>query len=245
MVASFIFAAGHFFNYLGVTTPVGLFTEYLLYPFGVNLAHNDINWYSTTPIISAFTFFILMIIIGAFIYTSLTGTFEIKLPSKTTNRVAEIIIAFAGGIILAIGARIAQGCSVGGFWSGLTGLSIFGVIFTIGMIPGTIAGYYTYVNLSSWASSLKKSKNVSSDSSSKIDNALSKYRNILNLVFGVVIGLILIGISLELPGLNANAAQTLKTQVLAQYQTVLLAWGIFVIIISFLIVGIRSYVLRR
>ena len=27
MLASFVFAAGHFFNYLGVTTPVGLFTE--------------------------------------------------------------------------------------------------------------------------------------------------------------------------------------------------------------------------
>ncbi|MGC9134775.1 YeeE/YedE family protein [Caldisphaera sp.] len=241
MIGSFIFAAGHFFNYLGVTTPIGLFSEYLLRPFGINLASKgDPNWFSTVPVISAFTFFILMVILGAFIYASSTGTFDIKLPSRTTNRVAEIVIAFIGGIILAIGARIAQGCSVGGFWSGLTGLSIFGLIFTVGFIPGTIAGYYAYVNLSSWAASLKRNSN-----NITTNNKGSYSKTLVNLIFGIIFGLLLIGIAFELPSLNSDAASIIKSSVLVQYQNVLLGWGIFSILVSFLILSIRKFVLRR
>ena len=241
MLASFVFAAGHFFNYLGVTTPVGLFTEYLLYPFGVDLARGGADWYATVPVISAFTFFILMVILGAYLYSTATGTFSVRLPSRTTNRAAEAAIAFAGGVILAIGARMAQGCSVGGFWSGLTGLSLFGLVFTLGFIPGTIAGYYAYVGLSSWAASLKRS----AVSSSRWDDWLSRHSRALNLLFGVALGLVLIGIALELPGLNAGAARAIKAPVLAQYQAVLLGWGAFAIAAALAVWGARNYLLRR
>jgi len=30
---------------------------------------------------------------------------------------------------------------VGGFWTGLAGFSLFGLLLTLGFIPGTIAGY--------------------------------------------------------------------------------------------------------
>jgi len=242
MLASFVFAAGHFFNYLGVTTPVGLFASYLLNPFGINLgSKSDPNWFTTVPVISAYTFFILMVILGAFLYSAASGNFEVKLPSRTTNRVAEIIIALIGGIILAIGARMAQGCSVGGFWSGLTGLSIFGLIFTVGFIPGTIAGYYAYVNLSSWASSIKKNNNIVNNKTIQQHNKNHLYA----LIFGLIFGLLLIGISLELPGLNATSATSIKPALLVQYQNVLFGWGIFSIIMSFLIVFVRGYVVRR
>jgi hypothetical protein len=34
--------------------------------------------------------------------------------------------------------------------------SLFGLLFTVGFIPGTVAGYYTYVALSSRAAGLVK-----------------------------------------------------------------------------------------
>ncbi|MGC8567592.1 MAG: YeeE/YedE family protein, partial [Caldisphaera sp.] len=129
---------------------------------------------------------------------------------------------------------------VGGFWSGLTGLSIFGLIFTVGFIPGTIAGYYAYVNLSSWAASLKRNSN-----NITTNNKGSYSKTLVNLIFGIIFGLLLIGIAFELPSLNSDAASIIKSSVLVQYQNVLLGWGIFSILVSFLILSIRKFVLRR
>ena len=42
-------------------------------------------------VISPFTFFILMVILGAYLYSTATGTFNVRLPSRSDNRVVEVI----------------------------------------------------------------------------------------------------------------------------------------------------------
>jgi len=242
MVASFIFMAGRGFNYLGVTTPVGLLAEYLLNPLGIHLGAASMphNWFQIVGILNSFTFFVLMVVTGAFISSMIRGTFSVKLPSPNTNRVAEFAIAFTGGVIVAIGARIAQGCSVGAFWSGLAGLSLFGLLFTIGFIPGTVAGYYTYVALSSRAASLVKRP--------KATSSMFKLRlrsiNLDELIFGLVWSLVLIGVGLEVMGYyNVNVVKLSPTAA-QQYGLVLVASGLLTMVLTVVITLFKGFKVR-
>jgi hypothetical protein len=236
MVASFVFMAGRGFNYLGVTTPVGLFTEYLTAPFRgfIGSASVDVNWYQTVPIANAFTFFVLMIIAGALLSAQARGTFAIRLPAPGTNRVAEIFIAFLGGIILAIGARIAEGCSVGGFWSGLAALSLYGLVYTVGIVTGSIAGYYAYVALSSWAASRGAS------TGSPVIRLMVGNFDASGLIASVVIGLAIAGIGVEVMAYNGYLKAKLAPAVASQWSLVLVALGLFIIVASLVINLVRA-----
>lgn len=228
MVASFIFGAGHLFNYLGVTTPIGLFSEYLLAPFGVTMGGTaySTNWFQLKGIISPFSFFILMLLSGSAIFSMARGSFKVRGPAGSVNRGAEFLIAFVGGMILAIGARIAQGCSVGGFWSGIAGLSIFGLVFTIGIIPGTIAGYYTYLALSGKASG---SKHRNARKREVKDTSLQKASGY---IFSILIGLGLIGIGRTIVSVNGVMAKPLSSTALPQESTAMIGFGIAVIVMG-------------
>ncbi|MDT7970001.1 MAG: YeeE/YedE thiosulfate transporter family protein [Vulcanisaeta sp.] len=242
MVASFIFLAGRGFNYLGVTTPVGLLAEYLLNPLGIHLGavSTPHNWFQTVGILNPFTFFVLIETTGAFISSMIRGTFSVKLPPPNTNRVAEFAIAFTGGVILAIGARIAQGCNVGGFWSGLAGLSLFGLLFTVGFIPGTVAGYYTYVALSSKAASLVKRPKAASS----IIKLRLRSINLDELIFGLVWSLVLIGVGLEVMGYyNVNVVK-LSTTAAQQYGLVLVASGLLTMVLTVAITLFKGFKVR-
>ena len=228
MIASFIFAAGHSFNYLGVTTPVALFSQYLLSPFGLYLGSSGVsnNWYQTIPVISAFSFFILMIIAGSTIFSMARGTFKIRLPSGSASKIGDLSIGFAGGIIIAIGARIAQGCSVGGFWSGLAGLSLFGLVFTVGIILGSIAGYFVYIFLSSaFASRGKKPK--AQEKKSKAYSALIEQS-----AFSVIFGLILVAIGLESISANSKYLIKVASPLITQEGEVMVIAGIIVMVLG-------------
>ncbi|MHB1493258.1 MAG: YeeE/YedE thiosulfate transporter family protein [Thermoplasmataceae archaeon] len=234
MIASFVFAAGHSFNYLGVTTPVALFSQYLLSPFGVYLGGSSLsgNWYQTIPVISAFSFFILMIIAGATIFSMARGTFKIRFPSGSASKIGDLSIGFVGGIIIAIGARIAQGCSVGGFWSGLAGLSLFGLVFTVGIILGSVAGYFAYIFLSTKLAGLK----TRAHSPAKV---ISRYRSLLEqYAFSIIFGLILVAIGLE--SLSANSKYIVKVPagLMTQESYVMIIAGLIVMILG---VSISTY----
>ncbi len=242
MVASFIFLAGRGFNYLGVTTPVGLLAEYLLNPLGIHLGAASMphNWFQTVGILNPFTFFVLMVVTGAFISSMIRGTFSVKLPPPNTNRVAEFAIAFTGGVILAIGARTAQGCSVGAFWTGLAGLSLFGLLFTLGFIPGTVAGYYTYVALSSRAASLVKRPKATSS----IIKLRLRSINLDELIFGLVWSLVLIGVGLEVMGYyNVNVVKLSPTAA-QQYGLVLVASGLLTMVLTVVITLFKGFKVR-
>ena len=228
MVASFVFLAGRGFNYLGVTTPVGLLAEYATVPFGDPSMPK--NWFQTVPVLNPFTFFVLMAVAGAAVASIARGTFSIKLPPPNTNRAAELGLAFAGGAVLAIGARIAQGCSVGGFWTGLAGLSLFGLLFTLGFIPGTIAGYYAYVFLSSKAARRAGTSRI------KIEVEPRK----AGAAFAVAWGLVLIGVGLYAMHYGPLMSKAMAPAVASQYGYDLIGAGAFVAI-----AGVIAAALRR
>ncbi|MGC9209950.1 MAG: YeeE/YedE thiosulfate transporter family protein [Acidilobus sp.] len=157
-----------------------------------------------------------MIVSGAMISAIWRGTFSLRLPAANTNAAAEMAIAFLGGVILAIGARIAQGCSVGGFWSGLAALSLFGLVFTLGFIPGTIARYYAYVTLSSAAA--RRVRSVRTTTSVKI---LAGDRDVSGLIAVVLWSLVLAAVGLEFPAFNALLKARLAPAVASQWSLVL------------------------
>lgn len=245
MVASFIFAAGHSFNYLGVTTPVALFSQYILSPFSVFLGGSAVgtNWYQTITIISDFSFFILMIIAGSTIFSMARGTFKVRLPGGTASKVGDLSIGFVGGMIIAIGARIAQGCSVGGFWSGLAGLSIFGLVFTVGIILGSVAGYYAYVYLSS---ALARKRRAGNPSARPLTGSRSKYRQILEqYLFSLIFGLILVSIGLESLYGNSHYITKVSSSLIVQETDVMVIIGILVMVAGFIITTIQYLKLSR
>ena len=236
MIASFIFAAGHSFNYLGVTTPVALFSQYILSPAGIFLGSKSVptNWYQSIPIIGSFSFFILMIIAGSSIFSMGRGTFRIRLPSGSASKLGDLTIGFTGGIIIAIGARIAQGCSVGGFWSGLAGLSLFGLVFTVGIILGSVAGYYAYIFLSSKMSSKSSRKSIAKEPSSwRI--ALTQY------TFSVIFGLILISIGIESKIANGQYNTKIPSALMAQESETMVILGIVVMMLGIIITTAQHF----
>lgn len=237
MIASFIFAAGHSFNYLGVTTPVALFSQYILAPFGLYLGGSGVshNWYQTIPIISAFSFFILMIIAGSAIFSMVRGTFKIRLPSGSASKVGDLSIGFVGGMIIAIGARIAQGCSVGGFWSGLAGLSIFGLVFTVGIILGSIAGYFTYLYLST-AFAQRSSKPDKPQKTAKAHNKL-----LGQAIFSVIFGLILVAIGIESMDVNSQYLNKVASPLITQEGEVMIIAGVLVMVFGLAITAFHYF----
>lgn len=75
----------------------------------------------------------IMIIVGSFTGALLSKNFAIRIPP-----VGEIIKGFIGGSLMAVGATIGVGCTIGGFFSGLPALSGGAIFLTIGFFIGTI-----------------------------------------------------------------------------------------------------------
>lgn len=75
----------------------------------------------------------IMIVLGSFIASLASKSFAIRVPP-----IGEIIKGFIGGCLMAIGATVGIGCSVGGFFSGVPALSGGAITLTIGLFIGTI-----------------------------------------------------------------------------------------------------------
>lgn len=237
MISSFVFSAGHMFNYLGVTTPVALFSQYMVSPAGIYLGSSKVstNWYQTIPVMSSFSFFILMIIAGSSIFSMARGTFKIRLPSGSASRAGDLAIGFVGGIIIAIGARIAQGCSVGGFWSGLAGLSLFGLVFSVGIILGSVAGYYVYIFLSSKFSSKNRAANASGEEKSTRNGVFIQY------AFSVIFGLILVSVGIVSQVANSQFAQKIPSTLMSQEGETMIIIGIVVMTLGVIITTAQHF----
>ncbi|MDD5757598.1 MAG: YeeE/YedE thiosulfate transporter family protein [Desulfobulbaceae bacterium] len=72
---------------------------------------------------------------GAFISANLGSNFAIRIPP-----VWERVKAVAAGILMGIGATLAGGCNVGGFYNAIGNLSAHGFAMWLGLIIGAIAG---------------------------------------------------------------------------------------------------------
>lgn len=75
----------------------------------------------------------ILIILGAFAGALLSKEFALRIPP-----VGELIKGFIGGSLMAIGATIGLGCTIGGFFSGIPALSGGAIFLTIGLFLGTL-----------------------------------------------------------------------------------------------------------
>ncbi len=133
MIFVFIVGAGYTFNYLVITSSDGgRFFEYILMPLGINLFTNTPWFNSSLPIVDPSTLMVVMLCVGAFSASFLSGDFKIRIP-KDRKR---LIIGFVGGMLVGIGVRMALGCNVGLMWTNFGQLGYDGYIFLGGMLAG-------------------------------------------------------------------------------------------------------------
>ena len=75
----------------------------------------------------------VLVVLGSFVGALLSKEFAIRIPPK-----GELIKGFIGGALMAIGATMGLGCSIGGFFSGIPALSAGALLLTLGLLVGTI-----------------------------------------------------------------------------------------------------------
>lgn len=78
----------------------------------------------------------LGLIFGALAATLLASGFKIK----KIKSIRQVFAATIGGLLMGYGARLAFGCNIGAFFSGIASLSLSGWIFGMGMFLGAIVG---------------------------------------------------------------------------------------------------------
>jgi len=129
----FVAGAGYTFNYLVITSSDGgRFLEYILMPFGVNLALNT-PWYNDAlPILDPSVLMVVMLIVGAFSASLLSGDFKVRVPHQRKR----LAVGFSGGILVGIGVRTALGCNVGLMWTNFAQLGYDGILFLFSMLFG-------------------------------------------------------------------------------------------------------------
>lgn len=87
---------------------------------------------------------------GAFISACLGGDFAFRIPPRL-----ELAKAVVAGILMGIGATLAGGCNVGGFYNAVGNLSAHGFTMWIGLVIGVVCGLkYIYWEMSNitWGS---------------------------------------------------------------------------------------------
>jgi uncharacterized membrane protein YedE/YeeE len=82
------------------------------------------------------------IILGALISCLLASSFRVRMPRRKV-RMAE---GFVGGLIMGVGAVLAPGCNIGGFFSAIASLSLSGFV----MLFALAGGAYTGVRFARW-----------------------------------------------------------------------------------------------
>jgi uncharacterized protein len=76
------------------------------------------------------------IILGALLAAGLAGKFKPgwKLPARS------LMAAVIGGLLLGYGARLAYGCNIGAYFSGIASASAHGWLWLVAAFLGSIAG---------------------------------------------------------------------------------------------------------
>lgn len=133
MLLVFIIGAGYTFNYLVITSSDGgRFFEYILMLPGIYLFLNTPWFNDSLPVIDPSVLMVVMLAVGAFIASYLSGDFKIRIPRDKRR----LVIGFLGGVLVGIGVRMALGCNVGLMWTNFTQLGYAGIIFLFGMLFG-------------------------------------------------------------------------------------------------------------
>ncbi len=89
---------------------------------------------AVTPVIeNNYGMLVILIVLGSFAGALFSKEFALRIPPK-----GEMIKGFLGGGLMAVGATIGIGCSIGSFFSGVPALSGGALVFTLGMFIGVI-----------------------------------------------------------------------------------------------------------
>ena len=87
-----------------------------------------------TPVAeSNYGMLVILIVLGSFAAALFSKEFALRVPPK-----AEMFKGFLGGSLMAIGATVGIGCSIGSFFSGVPALSGGALIFTAAMFIGVV-----------------------------------------------------------------------------------------------------------
>ena len=78
----------------------------------------------------------LGIIFGALLATLMASQFKFK----KIKALRQVVAAVLGGIIMGYGARLAFGCNIGAFFSGIISLSLSGWVFGASLLVGAFIG---------------------------------------------------------------------------------------------------------
>ncbi|WP_433802430.1 YeeE/YedE family protein [Actinomycetospora sp. CA-084318] len=78
----------------------------------------------------------LGIMVGALVASALGGVFTLhrRIPART------VVAALLGGVLMGYGARIAGGCNIGAYFSGIASFSLHGWLWGLTALLGTVAG---------------------------------------------------------------------------------------------------------
>ena len=76
------------------------------------------------------------IFLGAFMAASLAG----KIAPKTHIPMRSLLAVVIGGLLLGYGARLAYGCNIGAFFSGVASASLHGWVWIVFGIIGNVIG---------------------------------------------------------------------------------------------------------
>ena len=76
------------------------------------------------------------ILLGAFIAVLMANNFRIRMPQRRLR----LVEGFVGGLLMGVGAILAPGSNIGGFFSAVSGLSLSGFVIFFGLVGGVYAG---------------------------------------------------------------------------------------------------------
>lgn len=114
---------------------VGLPAEGLTYygaqPAGIDLLKH-LPWLSGGAMID------LGIVGGALLAALLSNEFKVRVP-RSSKRYGQALV---GGVLIGYGARLAQGCNIGAFFSAIPALSANGWVFGLGLALGAYVGVH-------------------------------------------------------------------------------------------------------
>ena len=97
----------------------------------------------TAPIFSPKSVLVIGLLWGALAAALMARQFAFRVPHRL-----ELIKGAVGGVLLGIGAALASGCNVGGFYSSIGAFSLSGFAMMIGLLLGAYAGLkYLYWEL--------------------------------------------------------------------------------------------------
>ncbi len=92
------------------------------------------NIENVTPTnLSLYGMLCLLTVLGSFVAALFSKQFALRIPP-----IGELIKGFIGGALMAIGATVGIGCTIGSFYSGVPALSGGAIVFTIGLFLGVL-----------------------------------------------------------------------------------------------------------